>query len=557
MLLLIASCVGGSGDKRDGSSGSTGSSAGTNSVPSQPSPTDPPAPTPPPVDTDNAPTVQDANASNGEKDTQKIIQLNYTDLDGDLATVCNVSNLSNITVTQACACDGAGICTVGMTGTNGYTGNASFQYNVTANGKTSNTANITYFIAEPTTSPLANDIIPPSFNEDTQSIITLDYTDSNGDLATACNLSSLINISISTACTCDVAGTCTVGVTGDTNYFGNASFSYTVTAGGEISNAANASLTINPVDDAPVASFLLDITANQDQEEIFTLTYTDIENDDATSCAVTNLANATITSPCSCGGGVCTVGLTGTSGFSGIASFEYTVTANALQSNTESVSYTIDPSASAFVTVWEVSDNQTVTLPLRDGFTYDFEVNWGDGTPAQRVTSSTDPNRSHTYANDIPVGTQQYTVTIEGTVEAFYFNNGGSKDSLISVTALGSVGWVNLENAFKGCANLTLVQGGNTAKVVDMSGMFQEAVSVDVDASTWNFRKVLDMTDMFTGVTLPTASYSTIIERAYLTTVEKNVTLDGGDSLYSADVAFERGQLISKEKWTINDGGQE
>ena len=48
-------------------------------------------------------------------------------------------------------------------------------------------------------------------------------------------------------------GVCTVGVTGTLNYIGAASFDYTVNDG-DVSNVVTATLTIDPVNDAPLAA---------------------------------------------------------------------------------------------------------------------------------------------------------------------------------------------------------------------------------------------------------------------------------------------------------------
>lgn len=95
---------------------------------------------------DNAPLVVNSTSANGREDTESIITLSYTDSDGDLATNCAVSNLSNITASTPCSCDGSGVCTVGVTGTRGYFGAASFDYTVTANSQVSNTATLSYTI---------------------------------------------------------------------------------------------------------------------------------------------------------------------------------------------------------------------------------------------------------------------------------------------------------------------------------------------------------------------------------------------------------------------------
>jgi len=71
--------------------------------------------------------------------TPSVIALDYYDHDGDLATSCSVSNLTNVSVSAPCVCS-AGVCTVEVTGTAAYTGPASFDYTVTSNNEVSNTA---------------------------------------------------------------------------------------------------------------------------------------------------------------------------------------------------------------------------------------------------------------------------------------------------------------------------------------------------------------------------------------------------------------------------------
>lgn len=104
----------------------------------------------------------------------------------------------------------------------------------------------------PATAPVASNVTPAAFNEDVQSIITLVYTDNENDKATGCAISGLSNVTVTQACACDVAGVCTVGVTGTADYHGSASFNYTVTTADGTSNIVSATLTINAVNDLPV-----------------------------------------------------------------------------------------------------------------------------------------------------------------------------------------------------------------------------------------------------------------------------------------------------------------
>jgi hypothetical protein len=126
--------------------------------------------------------------------------------------------------------------------------------------------------------PVAALLIPPAFNEDTQSIITLSYSDVEGENASSCALSGLTNIIVSQACTCTL-GSCSVGVTGTSNYNGVASFSYTVTTGLSVSNSAPVSLTISAVNDAPVMSSVspITITRNTSTPSI-SVTVSDVES---------------------------------------------------------------------------------------------------------------------------------------------------------------------------------------------------------------------------------------------------------------------------------------
>lgn len=96
------------------------------------------------------------------------------------------------------------------------------------------------------TPSVANDFSPPDLTENTESIITLNYTDADGDNATACEVFNLAqDIKVSQACSCS-AGTCDVGITGNLNYTGSAFFDFYVISRGQNSNTATSTLSIVP-----------------------------------------------------------------------------------------------------------------------------------------------------------------------------------------------------------------------------------------------------------------------------------------------------------------------
>ena len=291
---------------------------------------------------DDAPVTANISPVAFNEDTQSIITLSYTDTESDAATVCSISALTNVSVTQPCAC-AAGVCTVGITGVANYNGLASFNYDVTANGLLSNTVSAALSITPVDDVPVAANITPAAFNEDVQSIVTLSYIDVDTDLATNCVISNLSNITVTQACAC-AAGVCTVGVTGSPlDYNGVAGFDLTVTANGATSNTASAALTITPVNDAPVAANITPVAFNEDTQSVMTLSYVDVDGDLATTCSLSSLSNVTVTQGCACAAGTCTVGVTGVLNYNGAAGFNYTVTSAGLTSAAATGTFTINP----------------------------------------------------------------------------------------------------------------------------------------------------------------------------------------------------------------------
>ena len=232
-----------------------------------------------------------------------------------------------------------------------------------------------------------------------------------------------------------------------------------------------------------------------------------------------------------------------------------------------------------FSSTWRVlADGETITLPLvDDGSTYNFTVDWGDGSPISEITAHDDEDKTHTYENE-----GDYNLVIEGTLEAWSFNNAGDKDKILSVESFGDLGYKNLSGAFHGCANLGVFKGGITSdvtdmssmfegataanpdvsnwdvsKVTDMTSMFEGATAANPDVSNWDVSKVTDMTDMFNGSGLSTANYDAfLINLADNNASVENVTLGATGIQYSSYYAkIAQDTLEDDRGWTITDGG--
>ena len=162
----------------------------------------------------------------------------------------------------------------------------------------------------------------------------------------------------------------------------------------------------------------------------------------------------------------------------------------------------VAPTGDAFISTWDTentssgsSNSTSVTLPLVEDGTYNFVVQWGDGTSGT-VTSAADPDATHVYADR---GTQNIAIT--GVINGWSFNGAGDKLKLTNIGDWGSLGFGNAGGAFKGAENLTL----STADAPDLTGVtnlgdtFSGAAAFNSDVSAWDVSAVTDMSGMFSG----------------------------------------------------------
>lgn len=153
-------------------------------------------------------------------------------------------------------------------------------------------------------------------------------------------------------------------------------------------------------------------------------------------------------------------------------------------------------SVNPFISVWETFDeDQAISLPLVDGYAYNFVVDWGDGKPPGVITSWDDPDSHHIYEEP-----GQYTMTISGLVQSWRLYGKPSAEFLVEVTNLGDMGWRNLAYAFGDCYNLRRFAGGNVSQVESMEGMFVNVSAMEsLDLSSFDTSNVSNMSHMFNG----------------------------------------------------------
>ncbi|MFW9963828.1 MAG: BspA family leucine-rich repeat surface protein, partial [Candidatus Sifarchaeia archaeon] len=203
--------------------------------------------------------------------------------------------------------------------------------------------------------------------------------------------------------------------------------------------------------------------------------------------------------------------------------------ANDTAGNVGSASITITTFSSAelFVSDWNTtltstgsSDSNQVRLPLEEGGTYQFLVDWGDAH-SDMIDTWNQPEVTHSYTS-----AGVYTIRIGGTLVGWRFNNEGDRLKLVEISQWGQVRLGNSGGYFYGCSNLNLtandslnltgttslsglflhcerlgtsgnMNGWDVSSVTNMSEMFYGAYTFNQDISDWDVSSVIDMSWMF------------------------------------------------------------
>lgn len=155
-----------------------------------------------------------------------------------------------------------------------------------------------------------------------------------------------------------------------------------------------------------------------------------------------------------------------------------------------------------FISTWRTTAaNETITLPLSggSGSAYNFNVDWGDGTPTDVITSATDAKRVHHYATP-----GDHQVKILGTLHGWAFSNLGDRTKIRSVDNWGILRFTQGQTGhFFGCTNLQINATDLPVLSASCGAMFRECISLSVAPSMarWDTSAVKNISEMFNGAT--------------------------------------------------------
>ncbi len=178
-----------------------------------------------------------------------------------------------------------------------------------------------------------------------------------------------------------------------------------------------------------------------------------------------------------------------------------------------------------FVSVWNTdltsegsSNTNQIALPLVSDGTYDFLVDWGDGS-SDTITSYDQGELIHTYSSE-----GEYILVINGTLYGWQFNNAGDRLKIIEISQWGNISLGNSGSYFYGAENLQIsaldapdltgtttlnhmfagtrsfnqpIEHWDVSSVTNMRYMFDGASSFNQNIGNWDVSRVTDMNRMF------------------------------------------------------------
>lgn len=223
--------------------------------------------------------------------------------------------------------------------------------------------------------------------------------------------------------------------------------------------------------------------------------------------------------------------------------------------------------AKAFISTWNTANTSTgsssnvrVKLPLVSIGTYNFTVNWGDGS-SNTITTWNQAEVTHTYST---AGT--YTITITGFIKGWDFSNytgavGGDRLKIISITQWGCLRLVDntsnptlIQGAFYGCENLNLsgvTDIFNFKGTTNSSGMIRlcRLNSTIPNLDKWDVSKIKVFRSMLRD--LPTFDQN--VGNWNVSSGEDFLGLFNGSTTISPYGSFNNGGSDSIKNWNVSN----
>ena len=449
-----------------------------------------------------------------EEDGSVGITLAGTDVDGDALTYTVVTQPSHGTLSGSAP-------NLTYTPNANYNGNDALTFTVRdSGGLTSSAATVSIIVLPVNDAPVAT-AQAVSLNEDASLDIALTGTDLDGDALTYSIASQPSHGSLDFD---DDTGVVTY--TPNADYNGSDAFTFTVNDGTVDSAPAMISITVEPINDAPVAS-AQQIVVDEDHSTGITLEGTDVDGDALTYAIATQPLHGTLT------GTAPNLTYTPEENYNGSDSFTFTVRDNGgLTSSAATVAITINPVNDA-----PVADDQTISTPENTSRSFTLTASDVDGDaltytivtkPLHGVLLGKAPDLTYTpYAN------------YNGSDSLTFKVNDGTLDSAIATVTI-SIDSVNDDPV----ADATTPSQANEGASFTYNFT---AADVDGDPLSWTLLSGPGAIDAASGV------YTWTPEKGFVTaeqgaSAEVSVEVEVSDGLGGTDTATLRITVLSDDR---------
>ena len=400
------------------------------------------------------------------------ISSNVSDVDGtvDLTTATVTGGTSNGTLVN----NGDG--TFSYTGDSDFVGTDSFTYTVEDNdGQTSSDITVTINVSDVNDAPTGTTLVVAA---DEETLTAIDISGNVSDVDGTVDLTTTTVTGGTSNGTLVNNGDGTFSYTGDTDFIGTDSFTYTVEDNdGQVSANITVTINVSDINDAPTGTTLV-VAADEE-----TLTPIDISGNVSDVDGTVDLTTTTVTGGTTNGtlinNGDGTFSYTGNTDFVGTDSFTYTVEDNDGQVSSN-ITVTINVSdindAPTGTTLVVAADEETLTPIDISGNVSDVDgtvdlttATVTGGTSNGTLINNGDGTFSYTGDTDF-VGTDSFTYTVE--------DNDGQISSDITVT-------INVSDVNDAPTGTTLVVAADeeTLTAIDISGNIAD-VDGTVDLTT-------------------------------------------------------------------------
>ncbi len=222
------------------------------------------------------------------------------------------------------------------------------------------------------------------------------------------------------------------------------------------------------------------------------------------------------------------------------------------------------------------SANDAFKLPTLSTGTYNFTVDWGDGS-TDTITVWNQAEATHTYATG-----GIYTIKCTGNFEGINMFTSGDPLKVLEIIHWGGTNLtINSIFAMRGLTNMICTATDSPTLTGSISGCFYQCTSLTSGLANWDFSNVTsadfmlilasnwnedisswDVTSCttfnaaFTGTSMSQANYDALLIAWSAQSVLNNVIL-ATPAQYTAGGAAEaaRNVLVNTYNWTIVDGG--